>query len=95
MDPDDPEYDHTDPEDDGQTGRGRRLHAPSGAPQTQEIRAEAQGGGTMPRSFDRPNGSGGHPKALPPERSAPCAPDDKGITGFTDGPGGIRWVEDG
>jgi hypothetical protein len=33
--PDDPEYDHTDPEHDGPTGRRRRVYAPRYAPQTQ------------------------------------------------------------
>lgn len=34
VDPDDPEYDHTEPENDGQTGRRRRWAGPRYAPQT-------------------------------------------------------------
>ena len=69
--PDDPEYDHQDPENDGQTGRRCRMPAPRYAPQI-EIRASAQGKDAQ--EFDRPDGSGGHPKAPPrrPEIDTPA-----------------------
>lgn len=84
--PDAPEYDHQDPENDGQNGRPCR-HAPSYAPQTQvrrALRAEEA------REFDRLNGSSGHPKALPHLRTITTSRDrdDEGTTGFNDGPDG-------
>jgi hypothetical protein len=85
--PDDPEYDHKDPEDDGQTGRRRRLHALGGAPQTQ-IRAEAQGKEDA-QELRSPERVRWPPKGPNPLReiATACALDDKGTTGFNEGPG--------